>query len=82
MTNNTARKPVPAYSASGVRLAPYSARDLFMMDPANGETGADRYRAWRAGESARPTYRWLTANELADRQEEIDAAADLASMAP
>ncbi len=80
MTNTTTRT-VPAYSATGVRLAPYSARELFMMDPANGVTWAERYRAWQAGAAQRPTYRWVTANELADQAEAAEIAADNASMA-
>jgi hypothetical protein len=81
MSMSNAAVRTPAYDSNGVRVAPYSARDLFMMDPANGATWAERYRAWQAGAASRPSCRWLTANELADRAEAAEIAADNASMA-
>lgn len=40
-----------------------------------------RVRACAPGAAQRPTYRWLTANELADQAEAAEIAADNASMA-
>jgi len=81
-SSNTVRASSPAYSSTGVRVAPYTPRELFMLEArAAGATWAEAYRAWQAGAAKRPTYRWLTASELADREEAAEIAADAASMA-
>lgn len=58
-THNT-----PAYNTNGVRVAPYTPRELHMLSFKG--TWAETYRAWEAGKSQRGTYRWPAYNEVQD----------------
>jgi hypothetical protein len=79
--NNAASKPAAFYNAQGVRIAPYTAQELFMLDRADGVTWAERYRARQAHRKTLPQLRWKTQADLLDEQEAAEIAADEASMA-
>ncbi len=65
-THNT-----PAYNSNGVRVAPYTERELAFLKAPEGETWAETYRRLRAQPKG-PHYRWPTYNEV---QDALDAEA-------